>query len=141
MLCSPRVAKKGIRPWTNASVQMCLYPLFQTQSYHFLLPHLFWKLSQPSGKDQQNGTQNTVDYHPSPSQLISRIHPLIFLWTHNGFVSPKSFLNLSGTFRISPKLTRVLVTSFDKFHHLCNFSIFFYVLLCNKLASNMLKVL
>ena len=34
-----------------------------------------------------------------------------------------------------PKLTRVLVTSFDKFHYLCNL----YVLLCNNLASSMRK--
>ena len=37
--------------------------------------------------------KHTVDYHPSPSQLTSRIHPLIFLWTPKGFVSPESFLN------------------------------------------------
>ena len=42
--------------------------------------------------------KSTVDYHPSPSQLISKIHPLIFLWTLKGFISPESsqsfFLNL-----------------------------------------------
>ena len=39
--CPPRVAKKGISLWTNTSVQMCLYPLFQNQSSHFLLSSLF----------------------------------------------------------------------------------------------------
>ena len=34
-----------------------------------------------------------IYYHPSPSQLISRIHSLIFLWTPKGFISPESFLN------------------------------------------------
>ena len=28
--------------------------------------------------------EHTVDYHTSPSQLTSRIHPLIFLWTFRG---------------------------------------------------------
>ena len=30
----------------------------------------------------------TVDYDPIPSELTSRIHPLIFLWTPKGFISP-----------------------------------------------------
>ena len=37
--------------------------------------------------------KHTVDYHPSPSQLISRIHSLIILWTPKGSISPESFLN------------------------------------------------
>ena len=57
----------------------------------FSIACLFWKLSQCSGQNQQNG-KHTVNYHPSPSQLISRIHPLIFLWTPKGFISPESFL-------------------------------------------------
>ena len=140
--------------------------------------------------------KHTVNYHPSPSQLISRIHPHIFLWTPKASISPESFLNFildlyiplwlrksfkfivlrllqdywnfyscfllkqnsppslslrqtgiahssrtafsednffsaerGGGRRIMelkklPKLTRVLVTSFDKFHHLCNTYIF-----------------
>ena len=34
----------------------------------------------------------TIDYHPSPLQLLSRTHPLIFLWTPKGFISPECFL-------------------------------------------------
>ena len=38
--------------------------------------------------------EHTVDYHPSPSELTLRIHPLIFLWTPKGFIfSPEGFLN------------------------------------------------
>ena len=37
--------------------------------------------------------KHTVGYHPSSSQLTSRIHPLIFLWSPKGFISPESFLN------------------------------------------------
>ena len=32
-------------------------------------------------------------HHASLSQLISRIHPLIFLWTPKVFISPECFLN------------------------------------------------
>ena len=39
----------------------------------------------------------------------------------------------------TPKLTKGLVTSFYKFHHLCNLYIMVYVLLCNNLTSSMLK--
>ena len=37
----------------------------------------------------------TVNYHPSPSEVTTRIHPLIFQWTPEGFIfSPEYFLNL-----------------------------------------------
>ena len=35
-----------------------------------------------------------VDYHRSSSELTSRIHPVIFLWTPKWFVSPEYFLNI-----------------------------------------------
>ena len=57
MFCPTGVAKKCISSWTNTSVQRCLYQLFQNQSPHFLLSPLVWKLSQPSGQDQQSGKQ------------------------------------------------------------------------------------
>ena len=34
----------------NTSVLRYLYPLFQNRHPHFLLPHLFWKMSQPPGQ-------------------------------------------------------------------------------------------
>ena len=37
--------------------------------------------------------KHTVDYHSSPSQLTSRIHPVIILWTPRGFISSETFLN------------------------------------------------
>ena len=46
----------------------------------------------------------TVDYHPNPSQLISRIHTLIFLWNPKGFISPESFLNFFLNLYIPPWL-------------------------------------
>ena len=30
--------------------------------------------------------EHTVDYHPSPSELTSRIHPMKFLWTPKWFI-------------------------------------------------------
>ena len=32
------------------------------------------------------------NYHTSPSEFTSRIHPLIFLWTPKVFISPEYFL-------------------------------------------------
>ena len=48
--------------------------------------HLFGRLSQSSGQDQQR--KYTVHCQPSPSELTSRIHPLIFLWTLKGCIYP-----------------------------------------------------
>ena len=46
--------------------------------------------------------KHSVDYHPSPSKLISRIHTLIFLWTPKRFISPESFLNFFLNLYIPP---------------------------------------
>ena len=37
--------------------------------------------------------KHTLDNHPSPSELALWIHPLIFLRTSEGFISPEYFLN------------------------------------------------
>ena len=50
--------------------------------------------------------KDTVDYYPSSSKLISRIHPLIFLWTPKGSISPKSFLNFFLNLYIPPCLQK-----------------------------------
>ena len=73
----------------NTNVQRCLNPLLQNQRRHFLLVHLFRRMSQPSS---QLLNEHMVDYHPSPSEFTSRIHPVIFLWTAKGFISPEYFL-------------------------------------------------
>ena len=44
----------------------------------------------------------TVDYHPNPSQLISRIHTRIFLGTRKRFISPESFLYIFLNLYIPP---------------------------------------
>ena len=48
--------------------------------------------------------KHTVNYQPSPSQLISRIQTLIFLWTPKGYISPESFSNFFLSLYIPPLL-------------------------------------
>ena len=50
--------------------------------------------------------KHLVDYHPSPSQWISRIQPLIFLWTPKGFISLESFLNFFLNLYVLPSLRK-----------------------------------
>ena len=47
----------------------------------------------PQARINEMVNKHTVDYHPSPSQLISRIQTLTFIWTPKGIISPESFLN------------------------------------------------
>ena len=65
---------------SNTSLHRCYYPLFQNYRIN----------------------------HPSPSQLTSRIHPLIFLWTPKGFISPESSLNFFLILYIPPSLQKRL---------------------------------
>ena len=53
----------------------------------------------------RSGSTN-FDYCPSPSELTSRIHPLIFLWTLKAFISPGYFLNFISNLYISPCLQK-----------------------------------
>ena len=48
--------------------------------------------------------EHTVDYHPIPSELTSRIHPLVLLWTPKGFISPEYFFVISSNLYIPPWL-------------------------------------
>ena len=94
MSCSLRGIKKkvsahGLRPVyrgayiryfiINPSIFCC--PLF---SENYL--NCKYRINQVVNK-------HTVDYHPSPSQLISRILPLIFRLTPTGLIFPESLLN------------------------------------------------
>ena len=56
----------------------------------------------PQARINKMVNKHTVDYHPSPSQLISRIHTLMFIWTPKGFISPESFLNFFLNLYIPP---------------------------------------
>ena len=50
--------------------------------------------------------KHTANYHRSPSQLVLRIHALIFLWTPKGFISPESFLNFFLSLYVPPWLRK-----------------------------------
>ena len=65
-------------------VLRCLYPLFQNQCPLFLLYPLFWKLSQSSGQDQQNG-----------KQTYCRLPPYSFTINFKDTLSYFSGLNIS----------------------------------------------
>ena len=77
-------------------------PYFKINANHFLLLHLFRRMSQPSG---QVG-KHIVDSHISPSEFTPRIHPLIFLWSPKGFISPEYFLDFFSNLYIPPWLRK-----------------------------------
>ena len=66
---------------------------FKINAPIFCRPHLSENDLNPQFRINKIVNKKTVDYHPSPSKLTSRIHPLIFLLTPKGFISPEFFLN------------------------------------------------
>ena len=95
--------------------------LFQNQSPIFCCPLFSENYLNRKARINKMVNKHTVNYHPSPSQLISRIHTLIFLWTPKGFISPESFLNfflnlyippwLQKSFKFSVKITANIFAS------------------------------
>ena len=80
--------------------------LFQNQSSIFCCSLFSENYLNPRARINKIVNKHTVDYHPSPSQLISRIRTLIFLWTPKGFISPESFLNIFLNLHIPPWLQK-----------------------------------
>ena len=80
--------------------------LISNKCSHFLLSTLSENYLNSQVRINKMVNKHTVDYHPSPSQLISRIHPLIFLWTPKGHISPESFLNFFLNLYIPPWLQK-----------------------------------
>ena len=78
----------------NTTVQRCLYHIFQNRRIHFRLLLLFWKNLSLQVRINKMVNEHAVDYHPSPYELTSRIHPLIFLWNPLGFISLQIISNL-----------------------------------------------
>ena len=58
----------------------------------------FEEYLNPQVRSNKMVNEHTIYYHPSPSELTSRIHALIFLWTPKGFISKEYFLNFSETY-------------------------------------------
>ena len=50
--------------------------------------------------------KHIVDSHISPSEFTPRIHPLIFLWSPKGFISPEYFLDFFSNLYIPPWLQK-----------------------------------
>ena len=108
----------------------CAYiPYFKINAPIFCCPLFFKEYLNPHV--MINKMEHTVDYHHCPSELTSRIHLLMFLWAPKSFISPEGFFPQQNGGRIMElkkmtkiKLSSVLATSFDKFHHICNLYIF-----------------
>ena len=75
--------KFSLAPKPDTSMQRCFYVLFQNQWSFFFKEYL-----HPQVGISKMVNKHTVDYQPSPLGLTSNIHPLIFLWTLEGFISP-----------------------------------------------------
>ena len=95
---------------------------FRNQSPTFCCPLFHKNYLNPQARINKMVNKHTVDYHPSPSQLISRIHTLKDTWTRKGFISPESFLNFFLNLYIPPwlwKSFRIIVlrllVGFDQF--------------------------
>ena len=80
--------------------------LFQNQSPIFWCPLFSENYLNPQARINKMVNKHSVDYHPIPSQLISRIHTLIFLWNPKGFVSPESSFNFILNLYVPPCLLK-----------------------------------
>ena len=85
-------------------MQRCLYSIFQNQTPIFCCPLFSENYLNSQVRINKLINKHTVDYHPSPSQLISRIQPPIFLWTPKGFIYPESFSDFFLKLYIPPWL-------------------------------------
>ena len=56
-------------------------PYFKINSPIFCCPLFLEEYLNPQGRINKLANEHSVDYHLSPSELTSRIHLLIFIWT------------------------------------------------------------
>ena len=80
--------------------------LFQNKSPISCCPLLSENYLYPQTRINKMVNKYSVDYHPNSSQLISRIHTVIFLWTPKRFISPEPFLNFFRNLYIPPGLRK-----------------------------------
>ena len=80
--------------------------LFQNQSPIFCCPLFSENYLNPQARIKIIVNKHTVDYHPGPSELISRIDILIFLWAPKGFISTEFFWNFFLNLYIPPWLQK-----------------------------------
>ena len=81
---------------------------FKINALHFCCSLFFEEFLNPQVRINKIVNEHTVDYHPSPSELTSRIHPLTFLWAPKEFISPEYFLNFFSNLYIPPWLRKSL---------------------------------
>ena len=89
-------SSKGTRKRVQAHALIPVYrgayiPYFKIHPPIFFCPLFSENYLKPKVRISKMINKNIVDYHPSPSQLISMIHTLIYLWTLRGL----SLQNLS----------------------------------------------
>ena len=100
--------KEEISAWNflEPPIQVCrgaYIPDFKISPTYFLLSSINVYVSfLRSGSTKQMVKEHTVNYHHSPSELTSRIHSLIFLWTPKGLTYPEYFFNFSSKLYILP---------------------------------------
>ena len=78
-----------------------------TPFFHLLFLPYYFKINPPFSDVLSFLKIISTLSHPSPSQWISRIQTLIFLWTPKGFISPESFLNFFLNLYIPPWLQKI----------------------------------
>ena len=89
----------------STSIKVCrgaCIPYFKIDTPILCCLLFFKEYLNPLVRINKMGKEHTVDYHPSPSKLTSRIHPLVFLWTSKRFISPEYFLKFSSNLYIYP---------------------------------------
>ena len=77
----------------SASMQRYPCPHFNINAPIFYCPLSFEEYLNSQVRINKLLNEHTVDQHTSPSELTSRIHPLIFLQTPKRFFSPEYILN------------------------------------------------
>ena len=66
----------------------------------------FEECLNPQVRSNKMVNEHLVDYHLSPSELTSRIHPLIFLWIPKGFSCPEYLSIFFSNLYIPPWLRK-----------------------------------
>ena len=77
---------------------------FKMNATIFCCSFFFEEWLYPLVRINKTVNEHTVNYHPSPSELTSTIHPLIFPWTPKGYISPAYFLNCFSRNYIYPTM-------------------------------------
>ena len=106
--------KKAVKKQTSSAwiflqpaIQVCrgaYISYFKINAPIFCCPFFFEEYLNPQVRINKMVNEHTADYHSNPSELTSRIHPQIFLWTSKGFISPECFLNFFSSLYDPPWL-------------------------------------